>query len=91
MKIVKHKLNVALGGYPEGQILNLRCDSDGVPLDPFWRKRLKESARDNCIEVVTEKKSTTKKSKPKKDTAAEPVAQEQSESTMSEDTSHDNN
>ena len=28
-------------------------DVEGVPLDKFWRNRLKDSALDNCVEIVS--------------------------------------
>jgi hypothetical protein len=28
-------------------------DVDGVPADKFWRNRLKDSAIDNCVEIVS--------------------------------------
>ena len=29
------------------------ADIDGVPTDKFWRDRIKDSAIDNCVEIVT--------------------------------------
>jgi hypothetical protein len=29
------------------------ADIDGVPLDKFWRNRLKDSVIDNCVEIVS--------------------------------------
>jgi hypothetical protein len=29
------------------------ADIDGVPSDRFWRNRLKDSAIDNCVEIVS--------------------------------------
>ncbi len=28
-------------------------DNKGIPVDRFWRNRLKDSKTDNCVEVVT--------------------------------------
>lgn len=52
MKIRKLKVNVAMGGAKAGDVLNLRCDDDGVPLETFWRRRVQDSAIDNCVEFV---------------------------------------
>ena len=38
-------------------------DENGVPTDLFWRNRLKDSAIDNCIEIVNQVISTQKKGK----------------------------
>lgn len=29
------------------------ADIDGVPTDKFWRNRIKDSAIDNCVEIVS--------------------------------------
>lgn len=52
---MKIKLNQDLAT-PKGKILKdtiLEIEGqDGVPLDRFWRARLKDSEIDNCIEIV---------------------------------------
>lgn len=44
-------------------------DKNGIPLDIFWRRRLKDAAIDSCCHVLEEKtkvKKTTDKLKTKK-------------------------
>ena len=52
---------------PQGQLLKNAIidinDENGVPTDLFWRNRLKDSAIDNCIEVVDQVILTQKKGK----------------------------
>jgi hypothetical protein len=60
MKTIKVKLNVRLGGYEEGAIVTLQTDGAGVPIEKFWRRRLRDAETDNCMEAV-------KSSKPKKE------------------------
>lgn len=52
---------------PQGQLLKDAIieinHENGVPTDLFWRNRLKDSAIDNCIEIVNEVISTQKKGK----------------------------
>lgn len=52
---------------PQGQLLKDAIieinDENGVPTDLFWRNRLKDSAIDNCIEVVNQVILTKKKGK----------------------------
>lgn len=55
---MKIKLNTDLLTHKEGDTIDI-ADNNGIPETEFWRKRLKDSAIDNCIEVVT-------KSEPKK-------------------------
>lgn len=64
MKEIEIKINKDLtspsGKYRAGTQLILFVDSEGTPLDYFWRSRLKDSAIDDCIEIVNK---STKKSK----------------------------
>jgi len=46
------KLNAPLGGKPAGTIIKIRTDKNGVPLDSYWRRRIKDSEIDNCVEFV---------------------------------------
>ena len=42
--------------YPEGQSIKIETDDFGVPLDSFWRRRLKDSKIDNCFKITNKKK-----------------------------------
>lgn len=59
---MKLKLNIDILGYRKGQVIDVESVK-GKPRDRFWRDRLKDSAIDNCVEVVVESKKvkTTKK------------------------------
>jgi len=52
---VKLKIN-NVKGYRLGQVVTVQTDGDGIPLDKFWRRRLKDSKIDNCVEAVQPKK-----------------------------------
>lgn len=58
---MKLKLNTDLGGYKSGQTIDVESTGD-VPTAPFWRARLKDSERDNCVTIV----KSTRKSTPTK-------------------------
>lgn len=47
-------------GYKPGDVVTVQTDGDGIPLDKFWRRRLKDAKIDNCVEAV-------KTAKPKKE------------------------
>lgn len=32
--------------------VEIKTDKNDVPLDRFWRRRLKESKIDNCVEII---------------------------------------
>jgi len=53
---MKIKVNVDLGAYKKGTVVNVAVDSNNIPLDRYWRSRLKDSEKDNCIEVIQEEK-----------------------------------
>lgn len=49
---MKLKLNSAMKGYEAGRTITVQADSSGLPLDKFWRRRLRDAQTDNCVEVV---------------------------------------
>ena len=58
-RMIKIKINHEHGlkGHKKDAIVEIETDHDGVPMDSFWRRRLKDSAIDNCVEIVKEVKS----------------------------------
>ena len=56
-KTIDLKINNVIG-YSGKQAIAV--DKHGVPLDKFWRDRLKDAVIDNCVEVI---KPATKKAK----------------------------
>jgi len=60
---MKIKLNQDLAT-PQGKLLKDQfieiADDNGIPTDHFWRNRLKDSAIDNCIEVISTQKKDKK-------------------------------
>lgn len=62
MKQIQLKLNADIKGDKKGAIITLATYSDGTIVNPFWRARLKDSALDNCCEIVkTKRKAPSKK------------------------------
>ncbi len=57
---MKIKCNVPLQGNLAGAIIDIQ-DESGIPLSPYWRKRLKDSESDECITVIGNKKKTETK------------------------------
>jgi len=56
MKIkINQNLATPSGKFLKDSVIEIE-DIDGVPLDRFWRARLKDSEIDNCIEIITPKK-----------------------------------
>ena len=63
MKTIKFKLNTPMAGYEAGREVAVQTDEAGVPLEKFWRRRIRDAKIDNCVEVVAQPKP----SKPKKE------------------------
>lgn len=63
MNSIKLKINVPMNGLKVGKEIKIPCDSNGTPTDKFWRRRIEDSPKDNCVEVIEEKKDTPKKIK----------------------------
>lgn len=55
MKKILLKLNSSLAGYPEGHLLQIDADDEGIPLDRYWRSRLRDAEIDNCVAVTKNK------------------------------------
>ncbi len=51
MKEMKLKIN-NVAGYQTGSTYTIKTDQNGVPLERFWRNRLKDAKTDKCVEVV---------------------------------------
>ena len=58
---IKLRLNTDIktpkGAIKKGSIIELEADIAGQPLDSFWRRCLKESSIDNCVEILAEQKN----------------------------------
>lgn len=57
------KVNTPLRGFKAGQVVPVKTQ-DGIILDPYWRRRLKDATIDKCVELV---EKTINKSKKKED------------------------
>lgn len=66
---IKIKLNTPLRGLPEGTIVSVKTNK-GIPVDSYWRRRIKDSKHDGCVSIVKKlspSKAETKDTKePKK-------------------------
>ena len=52
VKRKKLKLNAQLKSYAKGSILDIEVDAKGVPLERYWRDRVKDAKIDNCVEFI---------------------------------------
>ncbi len=49
----KFKLAVSIGGYNAGAVILIRCNKKSlIPVDRYWRRRLRDSQIDNCMKEV---------------------------------------
>lgn len=51
---MKIKINKAIRGYQPGAIIKIKTDRHGVPLERYWRDRMKDAPIDGCIEIIKE-------------------------------------
>ena len=58
---MKLKIN-NVKGYSPGQLVTVQTDGDGIPLDKFWRRRIKDAKIDNCVEAVSPAKPKKERS-----------------------------
>lgn len=49
------QLNRDLRKFPKGSIIKIETDKDGVPIDRYWRDRLKDSKIDKCVKILSKK------------------------------------
>ena len=61
--MVKIKIKKKMTHYDVDQVVNVASDPNGVPLDLFWRRRLRDAKIDGCCEVVNDALPTTNKSR----------------------------
>lgn len=60
---IENKSDVTLHGLKPGAKTLIKVDRIGTPLDKNWRRRMKDSEIDGCIEVVEQKKAKESKKK----------------------------
>ena len=60
---IENKSDVVLHGLAPGKKMQIKVDRNGLPLDRHWRRRLKDSEIDGCIEVAVDKPKKAKKDK----------------------------
>lgn len=68
MNTILIKIHKPFGPYVKGQVKKVYADEHGNPIDPYFRKRLRDAQHDYCCEVIEKKqpapsKKTGKKSK----------------------------
>ena len=51
---MKLKLNTNLLSHKKGDTIEVQ-DENGIPVDQYWRKRLKDSVKDNCVSIIDKK------------------------------------
>lgn len=57
----KLKLNVDLNGHKAGEVISIKVDKDGVPLNQFWRNRVADAPIDRCVAWVNNAAKSVKK------------------------------
>lgn len=59
--MIKLRLNQELktpqGKKVKGSIIELEADKNNIPFDYFWRRRIEDSAIDNCVSIIQDSKT----------------------------------
>ena len=63
MKKVKFQINKIFGGHKPGDVVEIECDDDGLPIPRYWYRRFLDSPIDNCISVIEESMKSKKEDK----------------------------
>lgn len=53
------RLNANLRGKRKDDIVTVQVDAEGIPLDPYWRRRIEDASIDNCVEFVKKPKKAS--------------------------------
>lgn len=67
----KLKINFKDAGYNDGDVISILCYQDGTPKDLYWRRRVKDAKRNNCVEFVDGLKFKERPKKPAKSKSTE--------------------
>jgi len=60
LTVKKLKLNRDLLHNKKDDVIDIKCDKEGTPLEKFWRQRVNDAKRDNCVEFVSGKQKEEK-------------------------------
>lgn len=64
---VKVKFNTSMHGHNAGDIVRVKTDKEGTPLNKEMRRRFKDSSIDNCLSFVGEATKTREEIPAKED------------------------
>ena len=67
---MKIKMNRDVWKYKAGEVIDIP-ENHGIPLENFWRRRLRDSAIDGCCEIVVDKPTAAVFSEPSIDREGE--------------------
>ncbi len=52
MKNIRIQVKKQMANHSVGDIVHLDADDNGVPIDFFWRRRLRDAKMDGCCEIM---------------------------------------
>jgi len=56
MNYVKIKLKKDIAGHKAGEVIKLETSKNSTVLSSFWRRRIKDSEIDGCVQVIGQTK-----------------------------------
>jgi len=60
------RVNGPIPGFREGQLVPVKVDCEGTPLEVLWRRRLRDAKFDGCCEIVKESEPKPKTPSPQR-------------------------
>jgi len=55
-RTIRLQINKPLQGLQKGATIKLVADENSLPVDNYWRRRLKDADQDGCVEILASKK-----------------------------------
>lgn len=60
---IENRSDVALGPLAPGAQMKIVVDRDGVPIDRYWRNRVRDAVSDGCVGFVSKQAKVAKQDK----------------------------
>lgn len=62
-KTVRVRINKPIPPHSVGDEVSVAVDKEGTPLEQGWRRRFHDSERDECVTILSDKKTAAKPAK----------------------------
>ena len=49
---MKLKINTPIAGHKKNEIVKIKVDKHGVPIEQYWRNRIRDAKIDKCVTII---------------------------------------